>query len=143
MIEINSQEGLNNPELDSETELIASLIMDVFSVLFKIDDFSAYASLIVITGENDFDNYKDMHLYEKPSLQSFEFMDEIVVSHSGNHYLLGCIVPSDDFGVWLLINQKYNNLNLERSINSRRIILNEDSTYKIFLKSGTPDATIN
>lgn len=138
MIEINSHQALNNPMPDEETRFIAGLIMDLFSVLFETDNFSDQASLFVICNDKDLQNCEGTWIFEEISSRSFEFVDEITVADSGNRYYLMCIVPSDSFGAYVLI--KCNNWNLENLNISRKIVIDRDSTYENFLKSGTPDA---
>jgi hypothetical protein len=113
--------------------------MDLFSVLFETDNFSDQASLFVIYNDKDLQNCEGTWIFEEISSQSFEFVDEITVADSGNRYYLMCIVPSDSFGAYVLI--KCNNWNLENLNISRKIVIDRDSTYENFLKSGTPDAT--
>lgn len=135
MIEINSRESLKNTVLDMETDFISGLILDLFSVLFETDNFSEYASLFFISNENELDDCENIRLSEKLSADGFEFVDIVSIKNSTNRYYLACVIPSDNFGIYILANCNIIKRNKEifKNSNSRYITLDENSTYKNFL----------
>lgn len=135
MIELDNYEALRKLKTDNETSFICRLILDLFSFLFKTEHFSSHASLFFISDERELDNYKDMRLSEKLSANSFEFVDVISVNGYDNKYYLCCVIPSDDFGVYILVNQNIikRNKDIFTNNNSRAIVLDKNSTYNNFL----------
>ena len=113
MIEINSVQALKESDLKGDEKLIVERVTELLSVLFETDNFSCHASLFLIDSIDELENYEKSYLFENLSEDSFEFVDLISVEGSESKYYLACIVPSDDYGAYILINANIDNRNLE------------------------------